>query len=266
MAHAPENNQPPKFLEQPCDQGSYRLAYHKSEGKNPGFIWLGGFRSDMNGTKALALEQFAKTKDHACLRFDYRGHGQSDGDFASCTIGQWLDDAKAMLSHCTTGEQILVGSSMGGWIALLLALSFQRQNIKNASPIKALILLAPAPDFTQTLMWEQFPDEIRQTIMDKGVYHLPSAYDPIPTPITRALIEEGRKHLLLDGLLDLDCPVHIVHGVDDKDVPLDHVLKLQNAFAHNNVTLTLINDGDHRLSRPQDLDVLSKVYSNALEL
>jgi pimeloyl-ACP methyl ester carboxylesterase len=244
----------------------YRLAYRQIKGDTPGMIWLGGFRSDMDGTKAQALETFAKAQGHACLRFDYRGHGLSDGRFEEGTISAWLDDAKTMLHRVAEGGQILVGSSMGGWIALLLALAEkQKATLDKPSPIRGLVLLAPAPDFTEKLMWQGFSEDIRRTILDEGVYPLPSAYDDQPTPITRALIDDGRTHQILDGIPDLGCPVHIVQGVQDPDVPVEHVLKLKNALVQDNVQLTLIKDGDHRLSRPQDLELLNSVYKQMLD-
>ena len=187
------------------------IAYLRRDGKSPGVIWLGGFHSDMNGAKAQALDYWAETRGRTFLRFDYYGHGASSGNFRKGTIGRWRDDALRVLDELSAGPQLLVGSSMGAWIALLTARLRPER-------IGALLLLAPAPDFTEVLIWDALPDEARREILEKGEWLRPSAYEA-PYPITRALIEEGRDHLLLHAPIRLACPVHILHGMKDADVP-----------------------------------------------
>lgn len=222
------------------------LAYHHSPGEGTGLVWLGGFRSDMDGTKAVTLHEWALAAGRPFTRFDYSGHGLSGGDFRDCTISTWLGDTLAILDHVTTGPLVLVGSSMGGWISTLAAL-------QRPDRIAGLLYLAPAPDFTEELMWAGFSEDIRAEIMDKGVYLEPSEYSPEPNPITRDLIEDGRQHLVLGDPIPLDVPVRFLQGQADPDVPWQHALKLADCLAGHDVAVTLIKDGDHRLSRPQDL-------------
>lgn len=245
----------PQYLER---GDGHRLAYHRTAGKSPGVVFLGGFRSDMTGTKALTLEAWARQRGQAFLRFDYLGHGQSSGDFEEGTIGRWAEDAIAALDQLTEGPQILVGSSMGGWIMLLAALARPER-------VAALVGIAPAPDFTEELMWADFSEEQRRQILEEGRLPLPSPYDEEPTVITRALIEDGRKHLLLKQPIPLTCPLRILHGRQDPDVPWDHALKLEEAYEGNNVQITLIKDGDHRLSREEDLELLTAQLDRLLE-
>ena len=230
------------------------IAVRAREGKNPGLFWLGGFKSDMKGTKAAALDSWAESEGRACLRFDYSGHGESGGDFKDGSIGDWLEESVAVYRECARGPQIVVGSSMGGWIALLLAKRLRE--LKTAAPIAGMALIAPAVDFTEVLMWQQFSDAVRREIEEKGFWLRPSEYSEAPYPITRKLIEEGRKHLLLGGLIETGCPVHILQGVQDADVPWRHTLDLVSRFAREDVVITLIKDGDHRLSRPEDIERL----------
>lgn len=253
MAHQME----PSFL----DRGHHRLAFHKSKGTGPTLVWLGGFRSDMTGSKAMTMEAYAKERGQACLRFDYAGHGQSTGAFTDGTIGSWTEDAAAMIEAETEGDLILIGSSMGGWIGLLLAMEeARRAKAKNhKSRIKALVLIAPAPDFTQKLMWPKFSEEEKQTILTEGQLVEPSPYDLEPTIITAKLIEDGKNHLILDAMIETACPVRILQGVRDDAVPHTHALKLMDALAGEDVVLTLIKDGDHRLSREHDLETLVRV-------
>ena len=222
------------------------IAYLKRDGKRPGVLWLGGFHSDMMGTKAQALDEWAELRAHAYLRFDYYGHGASSGDFRNGTIGRWRDDAHAVLDRLTDGPQILVGSSMGGWIALLLARAYPKK-------VAGLLLIAPAPDFTESLMWAEFSEEVRRAIMEQGEWRRPSAYGEDPYPITRALIEDGRRNLLLGAPIQVDCPVHIIQGMKDPDVPWRHAVRLVERLSGNPM-LTLIKEGDHRLSTPDDLN------------
>jgi len=223
------------------------------DGKGPGLFWLGGFKSDMKGTKAEALDRWAETQGRACTRFDYSGHGESGGDFTDGTIGRWLEESIAVFSQAK-GLQIVIGSSMGGWLALLMARALRQK--KDAPKIAGMVLIAPAVDFTEELMWKKFPDTIKQEIESKGFWTRPSDYSEGGYPITKRLIEDGRKHLLLGGLIETGCPVRILQGVQDPDVPWQHAVELVARFARDDVVITLIKDGDHRLSRPEDIERL----------
>ena len=230
------------------------IAVRTRGGKSPGLFWLGGFKSDMKGTKAEALDQWAENAGRACVRFDYSGHGESGGEFTEGTITRWLEESLAVYEHFAQGPQIVIGSSMGGWLALLLARALVER--KDAAPIVGMVLIAPAVDFTEELMWKEFSDATRRDIEQKGFWMRPSEYGEEPYPITRALIEDGRKHLLLGGLIETRCPVHILQGVQDPDVPWRHAVELVSRFSRDDVVLTLIKDGDHRLSRPEDIERL----------
>jgi pimeloyl-ACP methyl ester carboxylesterase len=221
------------------------IAYLQRGGKSPGVLWLGGFRSDMTGTKAQALDRWAEASGRAYLRFDYYGHGASSGDFRDGTITRWRDDALAVLDRLCDGPHVLVGSSMGAWIALLAA----RARLEN---VAALLLIAPAVDFTEALIWARISPAVRREIMESGEWLRPSAYGDGPYPITRGLIEDGRRHIMLDAPLRVDRPVHILQGMQDTDVPWQHAFKLAEKLSGNPV-LTLIKEGDHRLSTPSDL-------------
>lgn len=230
-----------------------RIAVLAREGKGSQVIWLGGFKSDMRSTKVAALDAWAEGAGRAFLRFDYSGHGESGGSFEEAAISTWLEDALAVLARFGPGSRpILVGSSMGGWLARLAA----RALAGGPGAPAGLVLVAPAVDFTECLMWDTFPDEVRRTIERDGVFHQPSAYSPEPVPITRGLIDDGRRHLLLGSPIDTRCPVHILQGMEDPDVPWGHALALLEHLAGENVSLTLVKDGDHRLSRSEDLDRL----------
>jgi pimeloyl-ACP methyl ester carboxylesterase len=233
--------------------GRRRIAVRARTGGSPGLIWLGGFNSDMKGTKALALDAWAAEHGRGCIRFDYSGHGESGGAFIDGTIGRWLEESVAVFRQFCRGPQVVIGSSMGGWMALLLAREIAKRAADHASPA-GLVLIAPAPDFTEQLMWNGFPPEIREEIQTKGVWMRPSQYgDGAPYPITRALIEEGRNHLLLGGAIEVGCPVRILQGARDPDVPWQHAFALAHRLPAEDVVLTMIQDGDHRLSRPQDI-------------
>jgi pimeloyl-ACP methyl ester carboxylesterase len=233
-----------------------RLAWARLPGSGPGVVFLPGFRSDMEGSKAVALRDHCAARGRAFLRFDYSGHGISTGRFEDGTIGQWAADAAAVLDALTEGPQVLVGSSMGGWIALLLA---------RARPgrVAGLVGIAPAPDFTEALMWPAFSDAQRATILEQGVLHLPSQYGE-PTPITRALIEDGARQSVLAAPLPIRCPVRILQGMQDPDVPWRHALRLVDAIEDPDVRLHLVKDGDHRLSRPEDLRLLAETLESLL--
>ncbi len=218
-----------------------------------GVFWLGGFHSDMKGSKAVALDAWAAEHQRHCVRFDYSGHGESGGDFIDGTIGRWLEESVAVFDAFCRGPQIVVGSSMGGWMALLLARALAgRRHSPGSATMAGLVLIAPAPDFTESLMWNEFSPEIRAQIETEGMWLRPSDYGE-PYPITRQLIEEGRNHLLLGGTIDVGCPVRILQGAQDPDVPWRHAFALTHCLPSDDVVLTLIQDGDHRLSRPQDI-------------
>jgi pimeloyl-ACP methyl ester carboxylesterase len=242
---------PPSFVVIGRDSAARSIAVRARAGGAPGLFWLGGFNSDMRGTKALALDAWAAERDRACIRFDYSGHGESGGAFVDGTIGRWLEESVAVFEKFCTGPQVVIGSSMGGWIALLLARELARRPAGRAS-LAGLVLIAPAPDFTEELMWKGFSPEIRREIESQGVWLRPSAYGE-PYPITRALIEEGRSHLLLGSAIDVGCPVRILQGAQDPDVPWRHAFALADRLPSDDVVLTMIQDGDHRLSRPQDI-------------
>ena len=217
----------------------------------PGIVWLGGFKSDQTSSKAVALDAWAERHGRACLRFDYSGHGLSEGRFEDGTIGLWLDDALAAIRAASTGPQILVGSSMGAWIALLAARALAE--VGESERLAGLVLIAPAVDFTEALMWAQFGPDIRRAIETEGRWLRPSPYGPEPYPVTRALIEDGRRHLLLDGPIRSHGPVHILQGMRDADVPWEHAMRLVEHLASDPVSITLVKDGDHRLSRDEDI-------------
>ncbi|HZR74993.1 alpha/beta hydrolase [Bradyrhizobium sp.] len=251
MTSSETDQQTPVFIEVGEAGAPRRIAVRARKGAMPGLFWLGGFKSDMRGTKALALDAWAAERGRACTRFDYSGHGESGGDFADGTIGRWLEESVAVFDRFCEGPQVVIGSSMGGWMALLLARELVRRPASRAS-LKALVLIAPAPDFTEELMWKGFSPETRRQIETTGVWLRPSEYGD-PYPITRSLIEEGRNHLLLGAAIEVGCPVHILQGAKDPDVPWKHAFALVHRLPADDVVLTLIQDGDHRLSRPQDI-------------
>lgn len=237
--------QTPDFL----NVDGHNLAYHKNAhyGRNhgAGFIWCGGLKSDMDGTKAMALDSWATETGRPYIRFDYFGHGQSGGAFKDGTISRWRDDILTVIDKLADGPQILVGSSMGGWAALLAALA-------RPNRIKGLLLIAPAPDFTEKLMWAQFDEDIRTQIMETGLYLQPSDYDA-PYEITKTLIEDGRENQLLDSWIKFYGPVRILQGRDDASVPWTHSHKLVEKIVSDDVIYSLVKDGDHSLSRPEDI-------------
>jgi alpha-beta hydrolase superfamily lysophospholipase len=228
------------------------IAIRKTPGASPAVVWLGGFRSDMLATKATHLSDWGRAHGRAVVRFDYSGHGESGAGFEEGTIGRWSAEARAVIEAEAGPAPILVGSSMGGWIALLAAKALAEAG----RPVGGLVLIAPAVDFTEALMWDQFPESVRQEILDKGHWMRPTQYAPEPYPITRALIEDGRRHLLFNAPLKVGAPVRILQGMQDPDVPWTHAMTLVEHLAEDDVTVTLIKDGDHRLSRPEDLERL----------
>ena len=232
------------------------IAVRHRPGGPPGLFWMGGLKSDMRGTKVEALDGWAGRQGRALTRYDYSGHGESGGGFTEGTIGRWLEESLAVFDACCAGPQVVIGSSMGGWLALLLTRELARRTAPSPATVIALVLIAPAVDFTEVLMWQRFPPEIRREIEEKGAWARPSQYSEEPYLITRGLIEEGRRHLLLDGLIETGCPVRILQGVQDPDVPWQHAVDLTARFARDDVVLTLVKDGDHRLSRPEDIERL----------
>ena len=230
---------------------------------NPGFVWLGGFKSDMEGTKAQAMVSFAKKLGCASLRFDYSGHGASGGKFVEGTISRWLSESLAVVQSKTQGPQILVGSSMGGWIALRLAQQLKKLN--QSKRLAGLLLIAPAPDFTFELMEPAFSEAHKQELETRGYIEEPSEYSNEPNIITKTLIEDGRKNLVLNSDLSFSVPVRILQGMLDPDVPHAHSQKLMEAMPHDNVTLTLIKDGDHRLSRDQDIETFKRAMTEMVK-
>ncbi len=253
MTNSAPIDQEPTFIEVGEGNGGRRIAVRARAGSGPGLFWLGGFNSDMRGTKALALDAWAAEHGRACIRFDYSGHGELGGAFVDGTIGRWLEEGVAVFEQFCRGPQVVIGSSMGGWMALLLARAIADRDAKEAT-LAGLVLIAPAPDFTEQLMWNAFSDEVREEIRTKGVWMRPSEYgDGAPYPITRALIEEGRNHLLLGSAIEVGCPVRILQGAQDPDVPWQHAFALAHRLPAEDVVLTMIQDGDHRLSRPQDI-------------
>src|SRR5882724_939486 len=242
----------PSFIEVGKGDTARRIAVRARPGAALGLFWLGGFNSDMKGTKAHALDEWAAAQGRACVRFDYSGHGESGGSFADGTIGRWLEDSLAVFEQFCAGPQVVIGSSMGGWMALLLARELAKR--PRSAALAGLVLIAPAPDFTEELMWKGFSPEIRNEIETTGFWLRPSPYgDGAPYPITRALIEEGRNHLLLGSAIEVGCPVRILQGAQDPDVPWRHAFALAHRLPTDDVVLTMIQDGDHRLSRPQDI-------------
>ena len=228
-----------KFLQIGEGRERRAIAVRQQDGALPGLFFLSGYKSDMKGTKAAALAQWAQLHGRACLRFDYSGHGESEGQFTDGTIGRWLADSLAMFDACCHGPQILIGSSMGGWLALLMVRALRRRGRNGPASVVGLVLIAPA---------------IKRELEEKGVWQRPSAYSPEPYLVTRELIAEARNHLLLGGMIETGCPVRILQGVQDPDVPWQHAKALVARFACDDVALTLIKDGDHRLSRPEDIE------------
>ncbi|MCQ0971795.1 alpha/beta hydrolase [Paracoccus sp. TK19116] len=233
------------------------LAYNKSNGTGPGIVFLGGFKSDMDGTKALHLETWAKAQGRAFLRFDYSGHGQSSGAFEDGCIGDWLADAAAAVEGLTEGPQVLVGSSMGGWIALLLARAIPER-------VAGLVTIAAAPDFTENGFWEGFSDADRATILNRGRIELPSDYGDEPYVITRRLIEDGREHLVLNHPLPLPFPVRFLQGAADADVPVDWAMRLLEHAEGDDLRLILVKGADHRFSTPECLGLIEASIEDVL--
>lgn len=243
----------PQFI---TDALGIQLAYEQQDGANPGIVFIHGFRSDMYGGKAEHLAAYCQKTNRGYLRFDCMGHGESSGNFRDGCIGIWAENLIFMLDQLTTGPQILIGSSMGGWLMLLAAL-------QRPERIHSLIGIAAAPDFTEKLMWAQFPENVCKTIISTGEYLEPSEFGE-PLPITKKLIEDGRQHLLLDKPININCPIHLLQGGVDTAVPPSHAELLMQQLPKDSVTYHFIPDGDHRLSRDSDLQKLTDVVEHAL--
>jgi alpha-beta hydrolase superfamily lysophospholipase len=236
-----------------------RIAVLRRPGSAPGLLWLGGYRSDMRGTKAEAVDAFAAKRGLAFTRLDYSGHGESGGRFEDGTISRWLEEATAVFG-LTDGPQIVIGSSMGGWLALLLAEAERTAGGR----IAGLVLTAPAVDMTKALMWDRMPKAARKELRETGVYHEPSHYGGDPAPITERLIDDGERHLFGGRLIETGCPVHILQGMEDPEVPWRTATTLIEHLASDDALLTLVKDGDHRLSRPEDLARLEEAIADMI--
>jgi pimeloyl-ACP methyl ester carboxylesterase len=228
----------------------------------PTLVWLGGYRSDMGGTKAMEMEAVAVETGAGALRLDYSGHGQSGGAFNDGTISRWLEESIAVIDHVAPERVILVGSSMGGWIALRVVQELSKRG--KGPELAGLLLIAPAPDFTHDLIEPALTDKERQSLAERGYFEELSEYSPEPNIFTARLMEDGRANRVLTGIIETGCPVHILQGMKDADVPYGHALKLVEFLPADDVVLTLIRDGDHRLSRPQDLQKLRAVLATLI--
>ena len=258
------DQQEPQFLEV-GESRKRRIAFRLADANASSpvaLLWLPGFLSDMASTKALALADWAQAHGVRMLRFDYSGHGLSEGDLLQATIGDWLEETSTLLQLLEDRRTVVVGSSMGGWIALLLARELAEQ--RRLDRLAGLVLIAPAWDMTERLMWHRMTPEVKEALERDGVYYEPSLYGD-PYPITKHLIDEGRRHLIGEGLLHLDRPVRILQGMCDPDVPWGHALDLVDLLCCSDVEVTLIKDGDHRQSRPQDLRRLEATVAALIE-
>jgi len=236
------------------------IAYHKIEGKEnkPTIIFLGGFMSDMSGTKATELEKHCKNKNYSFIRFDYFGHGQSSGKFTDGTIGKWKQNALDVIDNLTTGKLLLVGSSMGGWLMMLAALERKER-------VAALLGIASAPDFTEELIWKKMDKDARKQLKENGVYNLKSDFGDDPYPITDNLIKEGRKHLILNDNIKIDCPVRLLHGMLDDDVPSSFSIMLGQQLTTDNMCINLVQKGDHRMSEPDDIGLIVETLDDLMD-
>ncbi len=234
------------------------IAYHRTSGKPPGVVFLTGFKSDMTGSKALALEEYCQYRGQAFVRFDYTGHGRSSGDFEDGTIGDWADDAVLALDRLSEGPQVLVGSSMGGWIMLLAALA-------RPDRVAGLVGTAAAADFTEDLMRGKLSSEQLKQLEAQGFAEIPNCYDEEPYKITKALLDDGRNHLLLKTEIPIDCPVRLIHGDKDQDVPWQTSFRIAENLRSRDVETLFVKGGDHRLSEPRDLDRLCRTVGHLLD-
>jgi pimeloyl-ACP methyl ester carboxylesterase len=258
------DQQEPQILEIGQGPKRRRIAYRFEPGDSetsPAVVWLSGFLSDMASTKVGALSDWARGQGHAMLRFDYSGHGVSGGDILQASVGDWLEEATAMLAVAGDRRLVLVGSSLGGWIAVLLARALAKAGDKR---LAGLVLIAPAWDMTEKLMWDKMSEKTRAIVETEGVFYAPSDYD-MPYPLTKILIEEGRNHLLASGNIEIGVPVRILQGMRDEDVPWQHALELVELIADDDVEMTLVKDGDHRLSGAEDLRRLQRTVASLIE-
>lgn len=237
------------------EKGRQEIAYHQQAGRGPGLVFCGGFRSDMTGTKAQALATWAKENGRAFTRFDYFGHGASSGAFTDGTMSYWRGDIPHVLDNLCDEPQILIGSSFGGWLSLMAALD-------RPEKVTALVLIAPAVDMTERLMWKRFSEKARNKLMREGLIYDPSQYDPEGYPITRDLIEDGRQHLMLDKPIEINMPVRILHGQQDDAVPWQLSLELAQQLITSDAELHFMKNGDHRLSEPHEIDRLFRLIDS----
>jgi pimeloyl-ACP methyl ester carboxylesterase len=252
----PDQSNAPSILTRDNDS---MIAYRHTPGKGPGVMFLTGFKSDMEGGKALALETFCKERGHAFTRFDYSGHGESSGTFEDGAIGEWADDAVAVLDHVTEGPQILVGSSMGGWMMLLTALARPER-------VCGLVGIAAAPDFTRDLIPQALNDHQKAELETTGYCEIPNCYDDDePYRIGKKLLDEGNNHILLDDEIPLEMPVRLIHGLLDEDVPWQTALKIMEKVRSQDVEVQFVKSGDHRLSEPHDIARLLRTVGALLE-
>jgi pimeloyl-ACP methyl ester carboxylesterase len=249
-------NGEPGFL----DVAGAAIAVRHRDGASPGLVWLGGYRSDMRGAKAGFLDGYAQERGLAFSRHDYSGHGKSGGAFAEGTVSRWVAESLAVLAAFTQGPQVLIGSSMGAWIALRML----RELANEKGRVAGLVLLAPAPDFTSDLVEPALSGEQRRELDAKGFMSEPSAYGSDPDIFTKALLEDGRRNRVLTGRIDTHCPVHVIHGLADAVVPTEHVMKLVSQLPADDVTVSLVPGGDHRLSRPEDLALLARALDTMI--
>lgn len=253
----------PHFLSVGKGAEARDIAWRLSEGPKdrPLLVWLGGYRSDMMGTKALELESFAREKGLACLRLDYSGHGESGGEFRDGTISRWLEEALAVIAHAGFQRLILIGSSMGGWIALRTVAELRKAE---TATVEGMVLIAPAPDFTIDLIEPSLGETERRSLIEKGYFEEHSEYSPEPNIFTAKLMEDGKANQVLTGIIETGCPVHILQGMNDPDVPWRHAMKLVEHLPADDVVISLVKDGDHRLSRPEDLALLRRALEALL--
>jgi len=240
------------------------IAYHHLQGTSdkPGIMWLGGYRSDMQGTKAIELEAHAQHLGIASTRHDYSGHGESGGEFAAGTISAWLEQSLAVMEQVTSGPQILVGSSMGAWVALRMVEELRKKG--QSDRVAGLMLLAPAPDFTVELMEPELTDAQKQDLETKGYYEEPTPYGPDPNIFTKALFDDGRLNRTMGKSIDTHCPIHIIQGQQDPDVPWQHAQRLYELMSKDDASLTYVKEGDHRLSRPEDIALMKRVLDDLI--
>ena len=244
----------PSFLTRNDGQ---RVAYNRLTGGSPGVVFLHGLMSDRGGTKAMALEAHCAARGYGYVRFDMFGHGDSSGRFEDGSVSRWVEDSVAVIDEVTQGPQVLVGSSMGGWVMLKTALA-------RPARVAAMVGIAAAPDFTEELMWPQMTDAQRKQLMSEGVIEVPSEYDDGPYRIGRLLIEDGRKNLLLGQPIALNCPARFIHGQRDTSVPWETSLRIAEQLSADDVRVQVVKDGDHRLSRPHDLAAICALVDEAV--